>query len=377
MGTKCSGCTGDIYDVSFMECCKESCKKLYHCKCLSMSTELFENLTQAKKDGWICPDCVRLAPRGGDNSNTPIRNLGMNETYTPGRLDFVNKVRGGGGGGCGDGERTYMNESTVDTDKKVLEELREFRREIESRFDNQKNYYALLEKRFCETVTELRELKKSLRVFEKKADEVEILRAQNAELIKRNAQLEASSKMPPEPPRASFASVASINIPIREAKKKDAATKQAGVPQVILDSLEVNENESSTEFNIEKEKEHNWTVVKKKQRKFPNSEVKRGGNSSGGEIQGMEKQKFLHIWRVKKDVTIEKLQRHVQSILGDSVSIKIEAIKHKIARDYLSFIIGVPESKYDKLCNKNIWDVNIEYCEWIWFRSSTNKPQKG
>ncbi|CAH4037344.1 unnamed protein product [Pieris brassicae] len=53
----------------------------------------------------------------------------------------------------------------------------------------------------------------------------------------------------------------------------------------------------------------------------------------------------------------------------------IEKINHKTERDYASFIIGVPESEYNVLCQPENWPVNIECYDWVWFRRSTNSKE--
>lgn len=388
MGTKCSGCKDMIYDLSIMECCQ--CKKVYHYKCLSMTTERFDNFTQEEKDNWVCPDCVRRVPRG-DNTDTPIRgSTPLNQTFTPilSTYEYVNKKRGGGGVGGAGTKCADPDDSVLGVDKKLLDELREFRREMEFRMDSQKKEYEMLESRFGRTEAELCEIKKILRVFEEKANKVDELERLNSDLIKRNQQLETSLTMAsPATSQLSFANVAKKNIPINtEANKQSVAMKQASGPQPASESVTESRTSAVQQGCINTEADHlripvraeiekdSWTVVKKKQRRYPATEVKKGGNKSEGGIQGMEKKKFLHVWRLKKETTIDNLQKHIESVLGEGIPVKIEAIKHKTERDYASFIIGVPESQYDKICHQDCWAVNIEFCEWFWFRPSTGNP---
>ena len=49
--------------------------------------------------------------------------------------------------------------------------------------------------------------------------------------------------------------------------------------------------------------------------------------------------------------------------------------KPKSERDYASFRVGVTLSNFEKLCDPEIWPVNVEYSEWIWFRPNTNPNQ--
>lgn len=89
-------------------------------------------------------------------------------------------------------------------------------------------------------------------------------------------------------------------------------------------------------------------------------------------IQATERKKHLHVWRLSTETTVEKLISHVKGTCGSDVFVKIEKIKHKTQRDYASFIITVPESAYEKLFQPDIWPVNTEFSEWIWFRKSSS-----
>ncbi|CAH2218046.1 jg13432 [Pararge aegeria aegeria] len=111
MGTKCNGCSESIYDLLFMECRQENCKKIYHMKCLMLSKKQFEEFTEQYKTNWRCPECMRDDPKG-DNSDTPVRATAMNKTFTP--SSYVNKQRG---------NRVAHSELRIETEEKVLEEL--------------------------------------------------------------------------------------------------------------------------------------------------------------------------------------------------------------------------------------------------------------
>lgn len=120
----------------------------------------------------------------------------------------------------------------------------------------------------------------------------------------------------------------------------------------------------------------NWITVNRKRNKYPNKEVKKGGNSDIVEIQGSERTKYLHVWRLQKETTEENLEKYVRNIYKKDIDIKVQRIKHKTERDYASFTIGVPESKYEELCKPENWPINIEYCEWVWFRRPKSEPRK-
>lgn len=121
MGTKCDGCDSVIFDISYMECSQEVCKRIYHLKCLALTKKNFEDFTEEYKEKWICPECVRGRPKG-DNTETPVRGqVAMNKTFTPG-VTFVNTERG---------SRTKTQDMyTGENDNSILEEMREFRLEM-------------------------------------------------------------------------------------------------------------------------------------------------------------------------------------------------------------------------------------------------------
>lgn len=152
----------------------------------------------------------------------------------------------------------------------------------------------------------------------------------------------------------------------------EAAASEVGATKaesVAARSNDDNQNISIAVNDSNSDDVEEWTVVNRKKTKYLNSEVKRGGCTRQSEISGLERKKYLHVWRLQKEVTEDNLQKHVKNIIGMNESVKVNRIKHKTERDYASFIIGVPESKYETLCNPENWAINIEYCEWIWFRS--------
>lgn len=103
--------------------------------------------------------------------------------------------------------------------------------------------------------------------------------------------------------------------------------------------------------------------------------MKRGESENTNEIQGTEKKKYLDIWRLQKDTTMENVEKYAKNLYGREVPVKVDKIKYKTVRDYSLFIIGVPESLYAKLCEPDSWQVNIEFCEWVWFRGQPKRQK--
>lgn len=311
-----------------------------------------------------------------DNSNTPVRGIPMNKTFTP--SSFVNTERG---------VRINPNEvSMVENDPRLHEEIRDFRYEMISRLDEQRREYTLLQKRFVNTENVLQELLNYVKVLHEKVSKVDELETQITLLKEKNAKLEASMKenttvvntneinntpiQPTVESSSSYARVVQKNQGVFVPNKESVAIKPA-----MAERAQTNINQG-LETKSEQDNEGKWSVVNRRKTKFPITEVKRGGSTKVIEIQGTERKKYLHVWRLQKDTTVESLEKYVSTLCGEGTHIKTNKIKHKTERDYASFIIGVPESKYDILTQPENWAINIEFCEWVWFRRHTNNNDK-
>lgn len=385
MGPKCTGCDAVISDILYMKCEQEGCKKLYHLKCLTLTKEKFEAFTEEYKLNWRCPECVCSIPKR-DNSETPVRgNPVINKTHTP---SYVNTERG---------SRISKKEITdVDSISKIMREIQEFRCEMKLQMEEQIKEYSLLKHRFINTETELQHLRETMKVVQEKVSTVDELEAKIKLLEEKNEQLQVSlsNKQPTkvrseekiieenrETRQVSFAKVVKQN-------EKEVTQKQQiyplgkGVDSVATKPTIIKDNNKigiqlikTTEKNDNQEKEELWTIVQQKKKRYPSSQVIKGGSTATATIQGTEKKKFLHVWRLKKDTTVESLEIYVKGICGQEVAVTVEKIKHRTERDYASFIIGVPESIYDKLCKPECWAINIEFCEWVWFRKTPYKSE--
>lgn len=96
--------------------------------------------------------------------------------------------------------------------------------------------------------------------------------------------------------------------------------------------------------------------------------IQKGGNTQIATFQAVEKKKFLHVWSLHPDTTEDAIAEHVSAVCGTK-AIKIEKLIPKTKRDYSSFMIGVPESKFENINNENSWPVNTQFNEWVWFRN--------
>lgn len=376
MASTCQGCDAEVKesDELVITCSLEMCGKSYHVKCLNWTSEKFESLSEDSKRSWLCPECMCSLPKVG-NLDTTICDKSFSSASK------VNIQRGSNYRNIGD---------------KLIAEIREFRQEVKSRMDDQAKEYLMLQNKFQMVECELKDLKSTIKTLQERSNKVEALEEKLTSVEGRNEYLEnrlkevnkegakplVESAEKPEILAKSYAKAASKNIKKVVAKKSvptttlsetESATNPTASKQtqeIAPRSLEINKD------NTTKENEGEWETQTRKRNRYPNGgEVKKGSGKTELEIQGTEKNRYLHIWRLKIDTTQESVEKYVRKIYEDDTPIKVEKIKHKTQRDYASFIIGIPESKYDKLCEPENWAVNIEYCEWIWFRRSASQPK--
>ncbi|KAH9646011.1 hypothetical protein HF086_017540 [Spodoptera exigua] len=339
-----------------MECANSKCRKKYHLDCLEISVDVFNNYTQEFKRGWMCPECLCARPKRG-NSETPIRSLDFKlSSTTP--LNSINALRG---------SQIHVTPTIMDTDTTLLEELRQFRSEMITRMDSQANAITLLLNQFSQTKQELDNVIKVMRVLEEKVD---------ARLTQNSTEMLSKST-----PSTNSAEIVSIeNNPKSSTKttntyaktlkvNKGGAMKSAVKP--VASTSVTDEEASAGSFTVDNDKDSGWTTVRRRKSNRQHREVGVGTNIELKGIQATEKKKFLHVWRLHTETTIEAITDHVRNVCGLDVNIKIDKIKHSTERDYSSFVIGVPESYFDKLNTSDMWPTNAEFSEWFWFRKST------
>lgn len=374
----------------FIECSKKTCNKVYELKCLGIPTENFVTYSQEYKDQWVCPECICSQRKPSRNADTPVsRTSGQANTFST--SSNVNTQRG---------SRLKTAESPMMEQKSnLLEEIKDFRLEVISRLDSQTSIMDNMQEIFNCTKNELQELRLYVKVLEQKVDQVFALEKQMKELSMRNQYLERQINVS----KISRASVETVKCPKEALNYSEVVCKQPAKPMShksaasasdvttsvamktvtqpmmceVSQAKEQHLSTSEVEINSKADSDEGWNVVRKNKRKFQSKEVKRGQNSSLMEIQAMERKKHLHVWRLHPETTVESLTTHVKKVCGSEVDVKIEKIKHKTERDYSSFIVGLAEGVYHKLCHPDVWPLNAEFSEWIWFRRPTNRPNDG
>lgn len=385
----CSGCNTQISDVLFMECCNKNCNKSYGLDCLGIT---IDQVNEEDKRQWICPECRSSTHKAVRNENTPTRRVsGLGDTVTT--SNNVNTQRG---------SRQKIPEGTVPKtaqEPNMLEELRAFRLEVLSHLNIQGNNIKRIEEVCSSIKNELQELRDAnMKVFEDKVVAMDTLHSELNRMKARNRQLEKQVDTYQSNDTSTLQQVSIETIcdtekvqcpPTRKIINPVVATKKVLTPRSekyseVLQPKGQTASTTSTdlETNAESKDEtvpgaSEWTMVQRKKSKLKSKNVNRGQNASILDLQAMERKRHLHVWRLHPETTLEKLTAHVKNICGRDQNVRVEKIQHKTERDYSSFIIGVAEGVYEKLYKPEVWPVNAEFAEWIWFRRYTNKRDNG
>lgn len=328
-----------------MECSHVKCNKKYDLKCLNIEIETFKAYTQAYKRKWICPECVSSLPKKG-NTATPVRFCPSHQEKTPSPIDTITIQRG-----------SQMQLSpTLDIDGQLLYELKQLRTEMVKRLEHQANAIQQLQNQFCETKTDLAKILNILSSLETKVEAQAIQSAQNMDNTMEFSQT-CEATLP-----ASAYCVQTLQTEGRKQPLKKPTSKP---------TLPTSSTLSSVPSTLTTEK----AAANRQAKRGFKYEAKVGlGNSSNAmKIQATERKKHLHVWRLHPETTVEAMTDHISGICGSSVPVKIEKITHKTERDYSSFLIGVPETHFDTICQPEVWPKNAQFSEWTWFRKSTTK----
>lgn len=369
MPTMCNGCGTTIFSIQYMECSNDKCRKMYDLKCIAIKPEDFERFTDDYKDSWMCPECSCLIPKG-DNSDTPVRNstMALNKTYVS--AAFVNTKRG---------SRPQSQPSSPipaqGQEGELLNELRGLRREILARLDDQdkqlKQFLAL----FSNTKNELLKVHNQMQMLEQK-----VLGASVSDPITADQQNEPLVISDNNSEKTYSAIISdkkkgrrrSNTITATQSVSCDtsAATKTADISlsQNIGKDAVAAQSYSVDSMNTSSGNE--WKKVVNRKKKFMK------GENTTSEIRATERKKHLHVWRLAVETTQSQVESHIMMECGSGINVQVQKIKHKVERDYASFIIGVPENKFDLINQPSLWPRGAEFSEWFWFRGSTYESNR-
>ncbi|KAH9640127.1 hypothetical protein HF086_002787 [Spodoptera exigua] len=358
-----------------MKCSNNACMKEYDLKCIKVKQDVFKSFTLEYKNKWVCPECICLNPKRG-NMDTPVRpDISRMHNTVATTPDNVNTQRGS--------QAQYSPTIITADDSVLLGELRQFREDILSRLDYQANAILVMQDQFTQTKNDLDKLVKIMTVLEQKIN-LELVR--NAQNVQTQAHSMAAklTKEVPTTTQSSFAEVVGQNKPNKPKPKQQVTSlpttsmhsvnKRGAMKPTGVESQTTTDNNLSFSDNVEQlnqEVEIGWTTVQNKKPNRLPKKVTIGKNTEISGIMAMERKKYLHVWRLHPETTVETLSNYIKNLCGPEVSMKIEKIKHRTPRDYSSFVIGVPEKYYNMLNNEEVWPLNTEFNEWTWFRRQT------
>lgn len=177
-------------------------------------------------------------------------------------------------------------------------------------------------------------------------------------------------------PDDAVSTVATVTERARRAEERAKKNKDAAILHRRQRVKEIENSNAIIDFNNSSNEEEEWKEVtskKKKSKAYPKV-ISKGGNMQISSIQAIEKKKFLHVWSLHIDTSEDTIIEHVTKVC-DSKDVKVEKIIPKTKRDYSSFMVGVPESKFELINNSENWPLNTRFNEWVWFRNYRNKSE--
>lgn len=396
----CKGCKKKILDLNFMECV--ICKGWYDLDCINISQLVFESFTQEGKDIWSCPECISSRPKSG-NIHTPVRTSlgGWNTTFVTEIDTTIEEDQHSKVNMDRRGPKTAPPSDPYSAD--LLTEIR--------------NELLALKVQTAEILPLRKDLQRLTESIGIMSQEMSILKQVLIDKDKKilELELEKTSKNSNHPSTSSYAAKASSGTKgqaseHKQRPKESLATRKPNSSFAIPTFASVTKSSNdvsyigsvsvaataapvaapaagrqqprvttdTVEFTTEVESDKDWNLVQNSRKKRSTyTEIRHGGNKEITLIKGMEKKKYMHVWRLKKGTTEKELSEYVESLGIKKEEMKVEKIKTRTERDYASFMIGVLESDYDKLNNYDVWPVYVEFSEWTWFRQYRKKETTG
>lgn len=187
---KCNACLKELANIPSMDCSR--CMTSYHHFCINISLPDFNDLSDEFRSKWICVLCHSRERKGGDNSNTPVRNNSSTILASP-QLEFVTqrtRTRTGNSCSCisASNIRDIIREELQTLfANKIQPEMTEFRNSLSSIEMSMAHFNAELEKVKSEQV-EQSGIIKGLR------SEIDSLRTTNQTLSSRLAQIDRHAR---------------------------------------------------------------------------------------------------------------------------------------------------------------------------------------
>lgn len=360
----CFVCKNKIELGQMLKC--TGCKNGFHYSCLNITSAYYLEKQSQLKSNYKCDSCANITQRVRVTDDTPVRGMstrsGLEKQESKTSSD--NKVS--------------MEGIMLAVQNAIQNNMSSFEEMIESIVAT--NIKALETKLICEfktTVSKLElentQLRQDLDIASRKCvsleETIKALKVERRNIVQQQetqsrTNISATVSASRASPLAPTAAATTTAPPPRAAAPRAASPRATSPLQPSLAPCDIT-YASVARNTAETEAYDSWTEVKRK------NPIRRGGNSLVMSIKGIERKKYLHVWRLDKATTEDNLLEYIKKLLGNDTEITIQKLKPKTERDYASFKIGVIESDFNKLCNSDVWPLNTEFSEWIFFRRQT------
>lgn len=353
----CAACNRKIDAGDLIKCV--GCKVGYHYKCVNITTTAFRESQVQLKRAFKCQSCANVTQRIRVTDDTPVRGVSAAAgliTDVEQNQSFEDEV-----------QTTVQLASDELVDKVssiIMAKLSAFELNI---LQEIKTTVAVLALENSKLRQELNVANKKCNAYEQQIKSLESERL----LSKENDQarnIDTSTTMSLSVPMHTSPGYHEGNTPALPHTNNVRVAVLPGPSPAVTSYAAVARKEVSPKVNSVSDNE--WIEVKNKRKP-----VRRGGNNSIATLKAVERRKFLHVWRLEKSTTEDQLREHIKLTLGEDSEVIVEKLKPRTDRDYASFKVGVTVSNFEKLCDPEVWPLNVEFSEWIWFRPSL-KPDK-
>lgn len=371
----CVVCNNKIERKDLLKCI--GCRAGYHYACLNITSVEWSEKQVQLNSKFKCDSCAKMIQRVKITDDTPVR--GMNTRSLMAEKEASVQCEEGNN----DSKDYLLTQNTMSS---IMETLKDF---ITSKIrDMETKLLQEIKTSVTALTLENSKLRQELSVCNKKCisleDTIKLERhcnkAQGDNICPENKLLQPMTKSIQITPKVSLGNnIAHNNMnpspQVTQTAQRAAVSSAGSLPSPAMQLTTYASVASSTAVTPTAS-DHSWIEVKHKTKSQP---VRKGENSTILSLKAIERKKYLHVWRLDKTTTEENLLEYSKNILGVDSDIIIEKIKPKSERDYASFKIGVVESNFKKLCDPEVWPLNVEFCEWVFFRrtrsSSTTQAQ--
>lgn len=420
--TVCSGCRQIINTNRYLSCM--TCNLKYDLECSNVSLHRFNDTsTPDFRNTWKCPSCKCTIPKR-DNSDTPIR-AALSDTdicntnersleeqnehlkYSLNNITMRKNLPKTSANSIGvkpQLQTTNCISQENSTNDIILSELRNLRSDIKTQFEKQETRLDKLAHSIDElnrTFVELNNKYLTMRGdidlldtrVEAASDERDLLHAELKSNAIRLQELEAENLKMKQNCTITTLKLATLETSlscVTQTYKTLITSKDSSIGNKIVSQLTPAPTQVLSPAtalctaspptvlapDIETATDdhdcngiYSWQTVTNRKSKLSRQVVK--GNSQTQQLQTVERTKQLHACFFKPDTTPESIKKYMEGISAVKVNVLKLKLKHE---NYASFMLTVPESKFELFMTAGTWPVGTEVSEW--FRRTARRVQR-